>query len=591
MSDEDRAFFQQYGELSERLKDKIAKSSQRNQVIVKHYLDNKEKYGKTLVFAVNQMHALTLCKEFLNAQISCEYVISGEPGAQATIERFKSNEFHVLINVQIMTEGSDVPDIHTVFLTRETNSDVLLMQMIGRGLRGEAAGGTKELHIVDFHDKWGVMLFWMNPQRLDIFDGDGVVQHDPKSDDGKEADIPGELAPNLRELYMKLYQSMHAFVTMKVDNARLPFGWYEVVNEKGEDDTVLVYDNQLSGYETLKRNGVVYIEKNYTTSRISWLIFPSEGSAPPERDIAMIVDVIKNTGEMPLFYTFEAREMLDVHVIAHKLKEKNLDDKNRDYWLKSVYDKNPILQALYKTFFMFRYSVLQAAKEKKDAEIQTLDEREDLKIVPNFYNLDELLDEVIHEYPWMNRKGLENVNWSNVVVFQWFGLCRRWNIDENNIVFDIQINRVLSSPQINREIIKYLLYHEMLHKSGYWDHDMAFREKEWAYPNSEEWDGQLDSIALNYKLDIPPRNHSKRSKIEHAVDQGNPTQTTPDARVEKPAEPSDAPSVQEPEPLSPPHTHAPGIVAGFKYCRNCGNRLPESAKFCDRCGMSATYTA
>ncbi len=28
------------------------------------------------------------------------------------------------------------------------------MQMIGRGLRGPSAGGTKEVNIIDFHDTW-----------------------------------------------------------------------------------------------------------------------------------------------------------------------------------------------------------------------------------------------------------------------------------------------------------------------------------------------------------------------------------------------------------------------------------------------------
>ena len=647
LSDEDRAFFLQYGELSERLKDNIAKSSQRNQAIVKHYLGNREKYGKTLVFAVNKLHAQTLREEFFKAQVPCEYVISGEPGAQKTIARFKANEFRVLINVQILTEGSDVPDIHAVFLTRETNSDVLLMQMIGRSLRGEAAGGTKEAYIVDFHDKWSAMLFWLDPKSLDVFTADGNAElpeyemkpasPDRNAVDEEEAADSGNLTkmPNLNELYMKLYHSMRAYVTAKSDNARLPFGWYSVVNENGEDDTVLVYDHQLPGYETLKKNGVSYVENGYTPGRVSWLIFPDETAAPPERDIALILDTIRDTGEMPVFYTFEARDALDVHVIARRMSELNMDEKKRDYWLKAMYDKSPILQALYKTFFMFRYSVLQAAREKKDSEIQTLDEREDLKIVPDYYILDELLDEVIRENPWLSREGIESVGWSSVIVRRWFGLCQRWDLGENKSIYDIQINRILSSPQIDREIIKYLLYHEMLHKSGYWEHDIVFREKEWAYPNSEEWDGVLDSMSLKYKLDIPPRNHAAKPKAEPIEGQEIPAQAVPGGENGKPAVQEDK---QEILPVSAPSTpssesggkpsgsaspseiqgkalapaesggkaegpgspslgegtatnpQAPGVVAGYKYCRNCGNRLPESARFCDRCGLSTVYT-
>ena len=34
---------------------------------------------------------------------------------------------------------------------------------------------------------------------------------------------------------------------------------------------------------------------------------------------------------------------------------------------------------------------------------------------------------------------------------------------------------------------------------------------------------------------------------------------------------------------------AKGVQEGFKYCRNCGNKLPADAKFCDKCGMKIDY--
>ena len=51
-----------------------------------------------------------------------------------------------------VAEGSDIPEIQTVFLTRPTQSEGLLMQMIGRGMRGPKADrGTETVNIVDFH--------------------------------------------------------------------------------------------------------------------------------------------------------------------------------------------------------------------------------------------------------------------------------------------------------------------------------------------------------------------------------------------------------------------------------------------------------
>jgi hypothetical protein len=32
-----------------------------------------------------------------------------------------------------------------------------------------------------------------------------------------------------------------------------------------------------------------------------------------------------------------------------------------------------------------------------------------------------------------------------------------------------------------------------------------------------------------------------------------------------------------------------GVQEGIKYCRNCGNKLPDTARFCDRCGEKMDY--
>jgi len=50
----------------------------------------------------------------------------------------------VLINIKILTEGTDIPDVQTVFITRETTSDIRLTQMIGRALRDPRMGGQKK---------------------------------------------------------------------------------------------------------------------------------------------------------------------------------------------------------------------------------------------------------------------------------------------------------------------------------------------------------------------------------------------------------------------------------------------------------------
>ena len=53
------------------------------------------------------------------------------------IKQYRDGKLDVLINVNILTEGTDLPQTHTVFLTRPTISRVFMTQMVGRALRGE----------------------------------------------------------------------------------------------------------------------------------------------------------------------------------------------------------------------------------------------------------------------------------------------------------------------------------------------------------------------------------------------------------------------------------------------------------------------
>jgi superfamily II DNA or RNA helicase len=84
------------------------------------------------------------------------------------LAQFRRNEIDVIINIRMLTEGTDVPDVQTVFLTRQTTSAILLTQMVGRALRGPKFGGTKEAYIVPFIDDWRQIINWAS---FDLVDG------------------------------------------------------------------------------------------------------------------------------------------------------------------------------------------------------------------------------------------------------------------------------------------------------------------------------------------------------------------------------------------------------------------------------------
>lgn len=152
----------------------VANDVMRNHVIVNTYIDNRRKYGKTIIFAVNQRHAIELRQQFEMRGIKAGLVICSKTKFRLTneddtaINDFREGNLDILINVNILTEGIDLPMTKTVFLTRPTLSKILMTQMVGRALRGETAGGTSVAYIVSFIDDWYGRIAWVSPAQLEI---------------------------------------------------------------------------------------------------------------------------------------------------------------------------------------------------------------------------------------------------------------------------------------------------------------------------------------------------------------------------------------------------------------------------------------
>lgn len=514
-TDEDKEYFEKHKDLSERIKDQLAKSSARNEMIVDEYIKNKNKYGKTLVFAINRLHAKTLTETFKSRGIQCDYCISQEPGAREKIEDFKNNKLDVLVNVQILTEGSDVPDIQSIFLTRNTNSDALLMQMVGRGLRGKDAGGTKDVYIVDFHDTWDRFSFWLDPKEL-LKEKFGEFIEDESSAKKDKEDIdeldgkPKRKISNLWEIYMKIYSSMKSNIIGIEQKEVFPHGWYSVVDEEGEDTKVLVFDNQLDGYKSICEDIEKILDEKLTAQQIVKYCFDCETNIPKVSEISLILDHIQDTNEMPEYFTFIQRNEVDSEIIAKELIEKNLRRLEENEYLKERYDKTPIIRDLYKSFELFKNTIKKAAEDieggKTTTNIISIDERKEFNIVEGYHDLNELLKEVICEVEangWFKVDKIPEIRWSNKPLRSRFGLCTR----HEDGSYSISINKLLCSPEVEPETVEYLIYHELLHACGYWNHNDEFREQEWKYADSDEHDGFLDELFIRYKIDeiIPPR--------------------------------------------------------------------------------------
>ncbi|TXH14030.1 MAG: DEAD/DEAH box helicase, partial [Hyphomicrobiaceae bacterium] len=115
---------------------------ERNAKIVKEWVNGREKYGKTILFAPSVQAAIDIQKEVAHQSPTTESgVIYGEMGdaeKAAVLEWFKAGNSKtpkILLNCMIFTEGYDESSIKTVIVARPTMSKTLWMQMVGRGSR------------------------------------------------------------------------------------------------------------------------------------------------------------------------------------------------------------------------------------------------------------------------------------------------------------------------------------------------------------------------------------------------------------------------------------------------------------------------
>lgn len=146
----------------------------------------------TLFFCANIIHAVRSCIKFCEAGIPAKFIVSSmskpkppeddEPADRKeapaewvkywerldyyreynaamleysgprseVIRQWRAGEFKVLFNASILTTGFDFPKIETIGLLRATVSEVLYLQMLGRGSRPSEETGKANFNILDF---------------------------------------------------------------------------------------------------------------------------------------------------------------------------------------------------------------------------------------------------------------------------------------------------------------------------------------------------------------------------------------------------------------------------------------------------------
>lgn len=141
-----------FNELPESAMVRIGEDVDRNSLIVESILASEAK--SILLFANSVAHA-----QYLAAQLHLKgcpaAAVSGETdqlARQHFTRRFRAGDLRVVCNHSVLATGFDAPKVDSILISRPVFSPVRYMQMVGRGLRGPANGGTEHCEIVTVED-------------------------------------------------------------------------------------------------------------------------------------------------------------------------------------------------------------------------------------------------------------------------------------------------------------------------------------------------------------------------------------------------------------------------------------------------------
>lgn len=383
--------------LPENIANDIADNKERNRIIVEEYLHNYEKYGQTIVFALNKVHAIALNKLFNEKGkaygIRSEFIISevqdmitgitiSNADNERKIEAYRNGEIQVLINVNILTEGTDLPKTHTVFLTRPTVSTTLMTQMVGRALRGLKAGGTKEAYIVSFVDDWNDKIAWVNPETL------------TEAEYHEKETLAETQKQQIRLIAISKIEEFARMADAAVDTSALdstpaieliPLGMY-MLSTLECNHQILVYNSTQNAYQSLIRD-LPNLMEHYgiegetipeeTLDDMTEHCFQSyfdENMIPScnRNDIEHLLKFYAQKAVAPLFVTINEmeRKKLDVSEIAKKIYDEDMRRSEKNAYIQSLWAEEGSLLPVYYTNPYFFKKLIDLELDKLDGDIE-----------------------------------------------------------------------------------------------------------------------------------------------------------------------------------------------------------------------------
>lgn len=373
-------------ELPSHIIEEIAKNEERNNFIAQYYLDNKEKFGKTIIF-LDRWYQCKTVENYINKKAGKEIAASvfsyvdGNKNIdyinnrksnqnEINLERFKKGEIEVLINVKMLTEGVDVPDVKTVFLTRDTNSSILFTQMVGRALRGEGAGGNKTTaSIVLFSDNWNRHIQFASNRFIG-----GKEDLATKERGFRPFElIRIDLLDKLELEYQNQDYEKSVFDL-------IPIGWYVVaytdtIEEEDENNEIqkitqgfienvvvleqeeFIFRKYIQDYATFHKN-TLWEQEELDLENAELIInnfLTQNNFVPNKATTSKLIQIARHLGQNnlePEYFTFEQKNEINLMKYVITIRENNYGRDQTEEYLEFEYLKteNPFLKVLFPTY-------------------------------------------------------------------------------------------------------------------------------------------------------------------------------------------------------------------------------------------------
>jgi hypothetical protein len=288
-----------------------------------------------------------------------------------------------------------------------------MTQMIGRALRGERAGGTKEAYIVSFVDKWQEHIAWVNPATL-LDEGEFV----DKKKTIKKKDLQLISIAKIEEFARLLDETVDTSELEELDfMSRVPLGMYAFSYLDGEMERnyqVLVYDSTKAQYEAFIENLPELMDEYGVTDEI----IPDELLDEISKDVAYayfdkymlptydgndIIALLKYFAQNeiePNFIPFDEldRKKVDLAQIAHDLVSNDLKRSEEKEVLNKLWNDEDGIMRIYFSKWTYFKRQLDIEVDKVNGDFITGEIGNN--VVPEYRKLSELsMNEIAKNNP------------------------------------------------------------------------------------------------------------------------------------------------------------------------------------------------